>query len=115
MHSFGSYLLVMFVFLGTAVGLHELGHIFFARYHHLEYKIVFSKGNLTVSANWERLGNKKVHGNMLGIIFGLPPVIAGGWLYSTPVFLLLYLLSCYDDFSAVAMELANYKKVFGMG
>jgi len=47
--------------------------------------------------------------------FGFPPVIAAGWLYSTPVFLLLYLLSCYDDFSAVAREFANYKKAFGVG
>lgn len=115
LYGFGSYFLVMFIFLGAAVGLHELGHIFFARYHHLEYRILFEKGNLTVSANWERLGNKKVFGNMLGIIFGLPPVIVGGALYSTPLFVLLYLLSCYDDFSAVARELANYKKVFGAG
>ncbi len=114
-YGFGSYLLVMLVFLGTAVVLHELGHIFFARYHHLEYRILFEKGNLTVSADWERLGRRKVYGNVLGIIFGLPPVIAGGWLYFTPVFLLLYLLSCYDDFGAVVRELANYKKVFGAG
>ncbi len=109
---FGAYLLVMLIFLGTAVGLHELGHILFARYHHLEYKILFEKGNLTVSADWEKLGNRKVYGNILGIILGLPPVIIAGWLYYTPVFLLLYLLSCYDDFSEVVAELANYKKVF---
>ncbi len=115
LYGFGAYLLVMLIFLGTAVGLHELGHILFARYHCLEYKILFEKGNITVSANWERLGSMKVYGNMLGIIFGLLPVIAGGWLYSTPVFLLLYLLSCYDDFNAVARELANYKKIFGAG
>jgi hypothetical protein len=115
LYGFGSYLLVMFVFLGSAVGLHELGHIFFARYHHLEYEILFEKGNLTVSAEWERLGKRKVYGNILGIIFGLPPVIAGGWLYFSPVFLLLYLLSCYDDFSAITKELANCKKVFGAG
>lgn len=112
---FGAYILVMLVFLGTAVGLHELGHILFARYHRLEYKILFKKGNLTVSADWESIGNKKVYGNILGIIFGFPPVIAAGWLYSTPVFLLLYLLSCYDDFSEVVAQLADYKKVFGAG
>lgn len=66
-------------------------------------------------ADWERLGNSKVHGNILGIILGLPPVIAGGWLYSTPVFLLFYLISCYDDFNAVARELANIRKIFGIG
>lgn len=115
LYGFGSYLLIMLVFLGSAVCLHELGHVIFARYHKLEYRVLFEKGNLTVAANWERLGNKKVYGNMLGIIFGLPPVIAGVALYSTPLFLLLYLLSCYDDFSAVAKELANYKKVFGAG
>lgn len=115
LYSFGAYLLVMFVFLGTAVGLHELGHIFFARYHRLGYKILFQKGNITIFADWERLGKKKVYGNILGIIFGFPPVIAAGWFYSTPVFLLLYLLSCYDDFSAVVRELASYKKVFGAG
>lgn len=41
MHIFGTYLLVMLVFLGTAVCLHELGHISFARYHGLEYRILF--------------------------------------------------------------------------
>lgn len=95
--------------------MHELGHVFFARYHGLESKILFGKGNLTVSADWERLGNRKVYGNIIGIVFGLPPVIAGGWIYATPTFLLLYLLSCYDDFSAVAKELAGYKKLFGAG
>ncbi len=115
LYGFGAYLLVMLIFLGTAVGLHELGHVFFARYHGLDYKILFEKGNITVSAGWDRLGSARVYGNILGIIFGLPPVIAGGWLYSTPVFLLLYLLSCYDDFSAVARELVNYKKIFGVG
>ncbi len=112
---FGAYLLVMLIFLGTAIGLHELGHILFARYHHLEYRILFEKGNLTISADWGSIGNKKVYGNILGIIFGFPPVIAAGWLYSTPVFLLLYLLSCYDDFSEVVAKLAGYKKVFGLG
>lgn len=47
--------------------------------------------------------------------FGFPPVIAAGWLYSTLVFLLLYLLSCCDDFSEVVAQLADYKKVFGAG
>lgn len=114
-YGFGSYLLVMLIFLGSAVCLHELGHVFFAKYHKLEYRVLFEKGNLTISADWERLGNKKVFGNILGIISGLPPVIAGGALYSTPLFLLLYLLSCYDDFSAVAEELSNYKKLFCAG
>lgn len=112
LYGFASYLLVMFIFLGTAVGLHELGHIFFARYHDLEYRILFEKGNLTVSADWGKLGNRKVYGHILGIVFGLPPIITGGWLYATPIFLLLYLLSCYDDFNAVAAELTNWKKVF---
>ena len=112
LYFFGYYLLVMFVFLGTAVGMHELGHILFAKYHHLDYKILFRKGNITISADWERLGRRKVYGHILGIFFGLPPVIIGGWLYSTPVFLLLYLLSCYDDFRAVAGAFAEYKKIF---
>lgn len=112
LYFFGYYLLVMFVFLGTAICMHELGHILFAKYHHLEYKILFQKGNITISANWERLGRKKVYGHVLGIIFGLPPVIIGGWLYSTPIFLLLYLLSCYDDFGAIAGVFAEYKKIF---
>lgn len=109
---FGSYLLIMLVFLGSSVGLHELGHIFFARHHKLEYKILFEKGNLTVAADWERLGNKKVYGNILGIVFGLPPIVIGTTLYATPVFLLLYLLSCYDDFSEVVKKLQDYRKIF---
>lgn len=115
LYGLGTYLLIMLVFLGSAVSLHELGHIIFARYHRLEYRILFVKGNLTVSADWERLGSGKVYGNILGIIFGLPPIIVGGWIYSTPIFLVLYLLSCYDDFGAVAQMLANYRKVFCSG
>jgi len=115
LHDFATYLLVMFFFLGTAIGLHELGHVFFARYHHLEYRILFKNGNLTVSADWGKLGNKKVYGHILGIVFGLPAIIAGGWIYATPIFLLLYLLSCYDDFNAVATGISNYKKIFCAG
>lgn len=111
-YGFGLYLLVMLVFLGSAVGLHEFGHILYAKYHRLDYRILFEKGNITVLADWESLGKMRIYGNILGIIFGLPPVIAAGWLYYTPVFLLLYLLSCYDDFSEVVSELADYKKVF---
>ena len=115
LYSFASYLFVTVIFLGVSVGLHEFGHIFFARLNHLEYRIFFKKGNLTVDADWVKVGDKKVYGNMLGIFFGLPPIIAGGWLYSTPIFLLLYLVACYDDFGAVAEKLLDCRKVFGIG
>ena len=105
MKAFGTYLLVASFFLCIAVVFHEAGHIIFAKFHRLEYKVLFEKGNLTVAADWERIGNRKVYGNIIGIIFGLPPVILGGWLYPTPIFLLLYLIACYDDFSAVVVEL----------
>ncbi len=75
----------------------------------------FGDGNLTISADRESIGNKKVYGNIPGIIFGFPHVIAAGWLYHTPVSMLLYLLSCYDDFSEIVAKLAGYKKVFGLG
>ncbi|VVB88771.1 Uncharacterised protein [uncultured archaeon] len=113
LYAFGKYLLVMFIFLCVAVAFHETGHILFARYHRLDYRILFEKGNLSIKADWNRLGNKKIYGHVLGIIFGLPPVILGGFLYPTPIFLLLYLVACYDDFSAVAYELSNLKKIFG--
>lgn len=115
LYGFGSYLLVTFAFLCIAVGLHEMGHIIFAKYHRLEYRVFLKKGNLTVAADWERLGNRKVYGNMLGIISGLPPIIIGDMLYSTPIFLFFYLIACYDDFAAVAQELSNYKRVFCAG
>ncbi len=105
LYGFGKYLLVMFIYLGIAVGMHELGHILFAKYHQLEYRILFEKGNIRIAADWEKLGSKKVYGNILGIVFGLLPVVIAGWLYHTPLFLLLYLLSCYDDFGAVVKEL----------
>jgi len=113
LYAFGKYLLVMFIFLCIAVAFHETGHIIFARYHRLDYKILFEKGNLSVAADWNRLGSRKVYGHILGIIFGLPPVVIGGSLYPTPIFLLLYLVACYDDFSAVAAELSNLKRIFG--
>jgi hypothetical protein len=105
---FGNYLLVTFIYLSVAVGMHELGHILFAKYHKLEYRILFEKGNIRIAADWEKLGSKKVYGNVLGIVFGLLPVIIAGWLYHTPIFLLLYLLACYDDFSAVVRELQKF-------
>ncbi len=108
LYGFGNYLLVMFIYLGIAVGMHELGHILFAKFHKLEYKILFEKGNIRIAADWEKLGSKKVYGNILGIVFGLPAVIIAGWLYHTPIFLLLYLLSCYDDFGAVVRELQKF-------
>ncbi|VVB95007.1 Uncharacterised protein [uncultured archaeon] len=108
LYGFGNYLLVMFIYLGIAVGMHELGHILFAKYHRLEYRILFEKGNLRIAADWEKLGSKKVYGNMLGIVFGLLPVVIAGWLYHTPIFLLLYLFACYDDFGAVVKELQKF-------
>ncbi|MCZ7384461.1 MAG: hypothetical protein O8C63_06900 [Candidatus Methanoperedens sp.] len=105
LYGFGNYLLVMFFYLGIAVGLHELGHILFAKYHKLEYRILFEKGNIRIAADWEKLGGKKVYGNVLGIVFGFPVVIIAGWIYHTPIFLFVYLISCYDDFGAVVMEL----------
>jgi hypothetical protein len=112
LYAFGKYLFIMAVFLGVSVVFHELGHILFVKYHGLDYKIVFRKGNLTVSADWDRLGDKKVYGHIMGILFGLPPIIVGMWMYSTPIFLLLYLIACYDDFSAVALRLLDSKRVF---
>ncbi len=108
LYSFGNYLLVMFIFLGIAVGVHELGHILFAKFHKLEYRILFEKGNLRIAADWEKLGSKKAYGNILGIVFGLFPVIVAGWLYHTPIFLLLYFLACYDDFRDVVRELQKF-------
>lgn len=102
-HNFLSYLLVSLFFLGVAIILHETGHILFAKYHGLEYKVMFRRGNITVAADWEKLGNDKIYGHILGILFGLPPIMLGGWLYGTPVFLLIYLIACYDDFSAVVI------------
>lgn len=107
-YGFGNYLLAMFIYLGIAVGMHELGHILFAKYHKLEYRILFEKGNIRIAADWEKLGDKKVYGNILGIVFGLLPIMVAGWLYHTPIFLLLYLLSCYDDFGAVVVELQKF-------
>ena len=115
LYSFGSYLLVMLVFLVISISLHELGHILFARLNHLEYRVLFKGGNITVDADWDSIKDKKVYGHMLGIVFGLPPAIAGGWAYSTPLFMLVYLLACYDDFGAIARELMDCKKVFGIG
>lgn len=115
LYGFGSYLLVTLVFLVISVSLHELGHILFARLNHLDYRVLFKGGNITIAADWDRIKDKKVYGHMLGIVFGLPPVVAGGWAYSTPLFMLLYLLACYDDFGAVARELLDCKKVFGLG
>ena len=115
LYGFGSYLLVMLLVLGIAVGLHEAGHILFARLNHLQYRVLFDKGNLTVDADWESVRDRRVYGNILGIAFGLPPVIAAGWLYTTPLFLLLYLLACYDDFGDVVRVLMNCKRVFGLG
>ena len=109
---FGSYLLLMAVFLGSSIVLHEIGHIFFAKCHHLDYRILFKKGNITIDADWEKVGDKKVYGHVMGIVFGLPPIIVGMVMYSTPVFLLLYLIACYDDFSAVALKLLDSKRVF---
>lgn len=114
LYSFVLYMLAMFIFLGISIGFHELGHVLFARLNHLEYRILYNKGNLTVSADWDRIRNKKVYGHMLGIIFGLPPIIAGGWLYSTPLLLLPYLLACYDDFGAVAREMLECRRIFGL-
>jgi hypothetical protein len=105
LYGFGNYLLVTFIYLSIAVGTHELGHILFAKYHKLEYRVLFEKGNIRIAADWEKLGGKKVYGNILGIVFGFPAVIIAGWLYHTPIFLLLYLISCYDDFGAVVREL----------
>ncbi len=110
---FGTYILLMLVFLGSSIVLHEIGHIFFARYHHLDYRILFRKGNITIDADWEKLGDKKVYGHIAGIVAGLPPIIIGMVMYSTPVFLLLYLIACYDDFSAVAERLLHSQRVFG--
>ncbi len=107
LYSFGRYLIVTSIFLVIAVGLHELGHILFARLNHLEYRVFFKNGNITVDADWEKIGNKKVYGNILGIVFGLPPIIAGGWLYPTPIFMLVYLIACYNDFGDVAVALKN--------
>lgn len=115
LYGFASYLLVMSIFLGISVGFHELGHVLFARLNRLEYKLLYNRGNLTVAADWDRIRNKKIYGHMLGIFFGLPPIIAGSWLYSTPLFLLLYLLACYDDFGAVARELLESKRILGLG
>jgi hypothetical protein len=108
LYGFGNYLLVTFICLCIAVGIHELGHILFAKYHKLEYRILFEKGNIIIAADWEKLGSKKVYGNILGIVFGLLPIMVAGWLYHTPIFLLLYLLSCYDDFGAVVVELQKF-------
>jgi len=93
----------MLVFLGVAISLHEIGHIIFAKYYHLEYKVMFKNGNITVAADWEKLGKNKIYGHILGILFGLPPIFFGGWLYGTPIFLLIYLIACYDDFGAVVI------------
>lgn len=109
---FGSYLLMMVAVLGTSIVLHELGHIFFAKYHHLDYRIIFRKGNITIDADWEKVGDKKVYGHVMGIVFGLPPIIVGMVMYSTPIFMFLYLIACYDDFSAVALRLLDSKRVF---
>lgn len=108
LYGFGNYLLVMFIYLGIAVGMHELGHILFAKYHRLEYRILFEKGNIRIAADWKKLGSKKVYGNIIGIVFGFPVVIIAGWVYHTPIFLLVYLLSCYDDFGAVVGELQKF-------
>lgn len=108
LYGFGNYLLVMFIYLGIAVGMHEPGHILFAKFHKLEYKVLFEKGNIRIAADWEKLGDKKVYWNIPGIVFGLLPIMVAGWLYHTPIFLLLYLLSCYDDFGAVARELQKF-------
>ncbi|MCZ7398124.1 MAG: hypothetical protein O8C62_00320 [Candidatus Methanoperedens sp.] len=108
LYGFGNYLLVTFIYLSIAVGIHELGHILFAKYHKLEYRILFEKGNIRIAADWGKLGSKKVYGNILGIVFGLFPIMVAGWLYHTPIFLLLYLLSCYDDFGAVVRELQKF-------
>ena len=109
---FGNYLILMGVFLGSSIVLHEFGHVLFAKYHRLDYRILFKKGNLTVDADWERLGDRKVYGHVIGIVFGLPPIIIGVGMYSTPIFLFLYLIACYDDFSAVALRLLDSKRVF---
>lgn len=109
---FGSYILMMVVVLGSSIVLHELGHILFAKYYHLDYRILFKKGNITIDADWERVGDKKVYGHILGIVFGMPVIIVGMIVYSTPIFLLLYLIACYDDFSAVALRLLDSKRVF---
>lgn len=75
LYGYGVYLLVMFIFLCVAISLHEIGHIIFAKYHHLEYEILFENGNLKIAADWEALGKKKIYGNILGVVFGLPIVI----------------------------------------
>lgn len=102
-HNFLTSILVMMVFLSVAISLHEVGHIIFAKYHHLEYKVLFKNGNITVAADWEKLGKNKIYGHILGILFGVPPILFGGWLYGTPIFLLIYLIACYDDFGAVVI------------
>ncbi len=97
LYGFAIYLFVTSIFLFIALGFHEAGHIIYAKYHHLDYKILFVKGDLKIAAEWEVLGNRKVYGHMLGIIFGLPVIIVGGILYPTPIFLLVYAIACYDD------------------
>ena len=106
-HDFLAYILVMLVFLSVAISMHEVGHIIFAKYHHLEYKVMFKNGNITVAADWKKLGKNKIYGHILGILFGLPPIIYGGLLYNTPIFFLIYLLACYDDLSAVVIILQD--------
>ena len=105
LYGYSVYLLVMFVFLCVAVSLHETGHIIFAKYHHLDYKILFEKGDLKIAADWQVLGNRKIYGNILGIIFGLPAAIIGVYLYPTPIFFLVYMVACYDDLKEVALGL----------
>ena len=115
LYGFGLYLLITLPVLCIALGLHEAGHILFARLNHLEYRVLFRKGNLTVAADWDSIRDRKVYGNILGIVFGMPPIIAAGWLFTTPLFLLLYLLACYDDFGDVVKVLMNSKRVLGLG
>jgi hypothetical protein len=109
LYGYAVYLLVMFIFLCVAVILHETGHIIFAKYHHLDYKILFEKGNLKIAADWQVLGNRKIYGNILGIVFGLPAVVIGTVLYPTPIFLLIYMVACYDDLREVLLGLMRNK------
>jgi hypothetical protein len=55
--------------------MHELGHILFAKYHKLEYRVLFEKGNIRIAADWEKLGGKKVYGNILGIVLVFPRLL----------------------------------------
>ena len=107
LYGYGVYLVEMFIFLCVAVGLHEIGHIIFAKYHHLEYEILFENGNFKIAADWEAIGKNKIYGNILGVIFGLPIVIVAGLFYPALIFFVVYMVACYDDLKAVAIHMES--------